>query len=101
MLVTEQNDINFTQSDQRINELLHALREIADLEALQALTDWDQQTGMPAGAGEVRSYQAATLQGLIHERWTSPRLGKLLTELESVIEQSPFTNADRGLVRQA
>ncbi|HLZ56572.1 MAG TPA: carboxypeptidase M32 [Ktedonosporobacter sp.] len=101
MLVTEQKPINFTQSDQRISDLLDALHEVTDLEAMRALLDWDQQTGMPHGAGEVRSHQAATLQGLIHERWTSPRLGDLLTTLEEVIDQPSFSNADRGLVRQA
>jgi len=45
---------------------------------------------MPEGASEVRSYQAATLQGLIHERWTSPRLGELLNKLEDVVQQSIF-----------
>lgn len=101
MSVTQQNTIHFTQSDERINELLRSLQEITDLEDLQALAEWDQQTGMPAGASEVRSHQAATLQGLIHERRTSPRLGELLNKLEDVVQQASFTDADRGLVRQA
>ena len=79
MLVTAHNNIHFTHSNERINELLRSLQEVTDLEALQALADWDQQTGMPDGANEVRSNQAATLQGLIHERWTSPRLGDYST----------------------
>jgi carboxypeptidase Taq len=41
------------------------------------------------------------MQGLIHERSTSPRLGELLKELEEAVQQSSFTDADRGLVRQA
>ncbi len=101
MLVTEQDSIHFTQSNKHIDELVRSLQEVTDLEALQALADWDQQTGMPDGASEVRSNQAATLQGLIHERWTSPRLGELLNKLEEVVPQASFTNADRGLVRQA
>ncbi len=101
MLGTEQNTIHFTRSDQRIDELFRLLQEATDLEALQALADWDQQTGMPEGASEVRANQAATLQGLIHERWTSPRLGDLLNKLEGVVAQASFTDADRGLVRQA
>jgi carboxypeptidase Taq len=101
VLGTEQNTIHFTRSDQRIDELLRLLQEVTDLEALQALADWDQQTGMPEGASEVRANQAATLQGLIHERWTSPRLGDLLNKLEDVVAQASFTDADRGLVRQA
>lgn len=101
MSAIQQNPIHFTQNDERINDLLRSLQEITDLEALQALAEWDQQTGMPDGASEVRSHQAATLQGLIHERWTSPRLGELLNKLEDVVQQASFTDADRGLVRQA
>jgi len=33
---------------------------------------------MPHGGREVRAHQAATLQGLVHERWTAARLGELL-----------------------
>src|SRR6266705_3457788 len=101
MLVTEQNSIHFTQSNEHIDELVRSLQEVTDLEALQALAEWDQQTGMPDGASGVRSNQAATLQGLIHERWTSPRLGELLNKLEEVVQRASFTDADRGLVRQA
>ncbi|MBV9231762.1 MAG: carboxypeptidase M32, partial [Chloroflexi bacterium] len=101
MLITEQHTINFTQNDERINALLRHLHEVADLDALSSLLNWDQQTALPRGAGEVRSHQAATLQGLIHERWTSPRLGDLLKELEEVVEQPSFTDADRGLVHIA
>jgi len=101
VLVTPKNIIHFTHNNDHIEELLHLLQEITDLEALQALADWDQQTAMPEAANEVRSHQAATLQGLIHERWTSPRLGTLLNRLEEVVQQASFTDADRGLVRQA
>ena len=69
---------NFTHEDARIRELLNCMHETADLSALGALAEWDQNTAMPEGAGEVRGDQMATLQGVLHERWTAPRLGKLL-----------------------
>src|SRR5205085_9877062 len=43
----------------------------------------------------------ATLQGVIHERWTAQRLGNLLNELSDVVNRSDYTDADRGLVREA
>lgn len=91
----------FTASDARIGELLALLRMIADLGALNALAEWDQNTAMPDGASEVRGAQLATIQGALHERWIAPRLGTLLAELEKEIGQTTFTDADRGLVRQA
>src|ERR1019366_2021932 len=95
--VTE--SIEFTRSDAHIAELLERLHEMADLQALAALAQWDQHTAMPPGAAEVRGHQMATLEGLLHERWTASRIGTLLDELENTVKQTNFTAADRGLVR--
>jgi carboxypeptidase Taq len=94
-------DIAFTRSDERLNELLQLWHEICDLKSLENLMDWDQQTVMPAGAIEARMYQIATLQGIQHERISKPHMGELIKKLEDVVGQSRFTDADRGLVRQA
>jgi carboxypeptidase Taq len=91
---------NFTSQDTRIAELLDYMHEIEDLETFGDLAEWDQNTGMPEGAAEVRGYQLATLQGVIHERWTTPRLRTLLNDLSDVIKGSDYTDADRGLVRE-
>src|SRR5690349_11891466 len=61
--------VDFTHSDARIQELLERMHEITDLSALEALAEWDQNTAMPDGAGEIRGTQMATLHGLVHERW--------------------------------
>ena len=92
---------NFTRNDANISELLDRMHEIADLTALGALAEWDQNTDMPEGAGEVRGDQMATLQGVLHGLWTSERLGHLLTRLESSSAQANLTDADKGMVREA
>lgn len=92
---------NFTRNEASISELLERIHEIADLSALGALAEWDQNTDMPEGAGEIRGDQMATLQGVLHERWTSERLGHLLTQLEQPGGQASLTDADKGLVREA
>lgn len=99
--MTKQENIHFTTSNEHLNELLKNVNVVSDLGALAALADWDQQTGMPEGAGEARAHQMATMQGLIHDRVTDPRLGELLTELEEVVKQPEYTDTDRGLVYQA
>lgn len=91
---------DFTHSDTHISELLNHMHAIADLNALAALSDWDQNTAMPAGGSEMRGLQQATLQGVLHERRTAPRLGNLLDELRERVEHVPYTDADRGLVYQ-
>src|SRR5205085_3103368 len=93
--------VDFTHSDARIQELLERMHEITDLSALEALAEWDQNTAMPDGAGEVRGTQMATLHGLVHERWIDARLGSLLGELHEAVNSPTFTDADRGLVREA
>src|SRR5215472_1517693 len=89
----------FTASDEHIGGLLDHMHEIADLEALGQLSNWDQNTAMPEGGSEMRGAQQATLQGVLHERWTAPSLGSLLDELGEKVRHAPFTDADRGLVR--
>ena len=91
----------FTRSDTNVAELLDRMHEIADLSALGALAEWDQNTDMPEGAGEVRGDQMATLQGVLHERWTSERLGQLLDELDHASAQGHLTDTDMGLIREA
>src|ERR1700730_10022073 len=92
---------NFTHSNASVSELLDRMHEIADLSALGALAEWDQNTDMPEGAGEIRGDQMATLQGVLHERWTSERLGHLLDQLEQSNGQANLTDADKGLIREA
>src|SRR5437868_3494119 len=91
----------FTRSDASINELLDLMHEIADLSALGSIAEWDQNTAMPAGATQVRGFQMATIKGVLHERWTSSRLGDLLGELPQKVQKDSFSDADRGLVREA
>ncbi|TMC24123.1 MAG: carboxypeptidase M32 [Chloroflexi bacterium] len=92
--------IAFTESDPRIGELLQRTRRIMDLSLIASLASWDQQTAMPSGASEARMYQMASIRSVIHEQASAPRIGELLYELSSIVAQAPFTDADRGLVRQ-
>ena len=92
---------DFTHSDARISELLNYLYEIEDLKTLGDLAEWGRNTAMPNGAAEIRGTQVATLRGVLHERWTSPRLGNILESLRDEVQQNTFTDADRGLVRKA
>ncbi len=93
--------LEFSRNNANIQDLLERLHEIEDLNALSALAQWDQNTAMPAGAGEVRGKQLATAQAVIHQRWTDPRLGELVAALETPVQSAPFTDADRALVWHA
>lgn len=69
---------------QKIQELKDLLAEIADLNGVIALMDWDQQTYMPNGGAEARARQLGTLGKLRHDRSTSRELGKLIDELRDM-----------------
>jgi carboxypeptidase Taq len=91
--------LNFTRTDPELSELFERTREISDLGNLLALLGWDQQVKMPPQANQVRGPQLATLQALLHERQTAPRIGELLGALEERVQSNGYTDADRGLVR--
>jgi carboxypeptidase Taq len=57
-------------------------REVYLLKHTQALLGWDQETYMPSRAAEERSDQLALLEGLIHQRISSPQTVDAIAELE-------------------
>jgi len=65
----------------QLQELKKTDKEIQLLVHTAALLQWDQETGMPAGAVEERSDQLALLEGMIHDRLTAPRVGELLKKV--------------------
>ena len=72
-----------SRTDDLYSELTRLLREAAVLGSCSNVLGWDEQTYMPSGGAEFRSEQLGMLAGMTHERATSPRIGELLSELES------------------
>lgn len=71
---------------EKMQQLKTLLAEIADLNAVQALLGWDQQTYMPQGGGEARGNQLATIGTISHQKFTSDEIGRLLDDLEKEFE---------------
>jgi carboxypeptidase Taq len=92
--------LEFTRKNERIAELLELAQQVEDLKALGNLAEWDLNTQLPDGAGEIRGTQMATLQGILHERQTNPRLGALARDLSDAVKGAEYTDADRALVRE-
>jgi carboxypeptidase Taq len=72
-------------------ELIEKYREITILGTCNALLGWDERTYLPRAGIEGRSNQVALLSGIGHQKFTSPRIGELL----SIIEASKLI-ADSG-----
>lgn len=54
---------------------------IWDVRGVAATLLWDQQTALPAGAGEQRARQIAWAERALHERYRSDALGRMLEAL--------------------
>lgn len=55
-------------------ELKVRLQEIYDLNGAVAVLYWDESTHMPEGGAASRGQQIATLQSVIHSKFTMPEI---------------------------
>jgi carboxypeptidase Taq len=84
-------------SDPSFQELTERWHEIRQLESVEALLSWDQETGMPAAAATGRSHQLSTIATLLHDRLTSDELRRAV---EDTLE-SAATPLESALAREA
>ncbi len=63
-------------------ELTERCHEVHIISSAQAVLGWDERTYMPRMAARLRSEQVSYLSGLLHDKFTDPRIGELLSELE-------------------
>jgi carboxypeptidase Taq len=73
---------DMTASDAYRN-FIDELRAIALLGSTLSLLGWDERVNLPPNGAEHRANQSAYLAKLIHERFTSPRVGEWLAAVES------------------
>ena len=64
-------------------ELVKRCREVSLLASCRGVLGWDERTYMPRGASAFRAEQISLLSGMVHEMFTDPRVGELLSELET------------------
>lgn len=67
-------------------QLVSSVRECSLLDSIGGLMGWDEQTCLPTAGVDHRANQQSLLARIGHERFTSPRIGELLGE----VEQSDF-----------
>ena len=86
---------------EKLNQLKALLAEIANLNAANAILNWDQLVNMPGGAAEDRGEQIATLENIVHAKATSDELGKLLDDLAGDTQQLDPESDEVCLIRSA
>lgn len=89
--------------DKEITRLKTLSRELTLLTHSIAVLGWDQETYMPEKGVEERADQLSLLEGILHEKASSPEIGELLA-VAGASEEKPsgspnLTDEDRGLVR--
>lgn len=77
------------------------MNEIARLQEAAAVLDWDQQCYMPPAAVEARSEQAAVLQRIIHEKFTSDEIGRLIEQARKELNGATINDDDAAMLRIA
>src|SRR5881227_3816879 len=85
--------------NEKYNELRTRLGAIHDLMKVGSLLDWDTQVLMPRRGAEVRAEQSATIDGLAHQMFTSPEIGRLLDALEGYEASMPYDSDEASLIR--
>ncbi len=70
--------------------LLGLIREMGQLESVESVLDWDQETFMPPNGLPARAEQLSLIAGLVHERRTHSKVGELLAQLDG---QGDFAQA--------
>ncbi len=84
----------------KYEELIGLWREASLVGSMAATLEWEQQTTLPAKGAEYRAKQLAYLAGLHHDLATRPRIGELLTELESSPDESDSESVAAVNVRE-
>jgi carboxypeptidase Taq len=82
-------------------QLKERLAKVTELERVQRLLSWDQQTMMPPAGFEHRAEHLATLRRIQHEFLTDPETGRLLDELGPLGESLDPDSDDAALIRLA
>ena len=84
---------------EKLDQFKTLLAEVADLNNVQELLGWDQQTYMPQGGAEARGNQLATIGKISHQKFTSDEIGILLGDLEKEFEGADPDSDDLRLLK--
>jgi len=73
--------------EEKLRQLKTLLNEASDLEHVVELLEWDAETYMPPAGAQDRAYHRATVESLMHRKFVSEEVGRLLEELKPWAEQ--------------
>jgi len=81
-------------------ELLNRVKEAQMLSDIDALLSWDEQVFMPRGGSEYRSELIAYTSGMMHQKFTDPKIGEMISELENSDLTKDATSVEAVNIRE-
>jgi carboxypeptidase Taq len=76
---TDQKNATDITSKEAYNQLLNTSLEIAYLDTMISLSQWDQDISMPQNATEYRARAQSYMEDLKNKKWIDPKFGRLLS----------------------
>jgi carboxypeptidase Taq len=64
------------------DELIKRVKEVSLIGSCEAVLGWDERTYMPPDGSKHRAEQLTLLSGMMHSKFTDPKIGELLSECE-------------------
>jgi len=83
-----------------LDALVSRLKSTAVLASCSALLGWDEQTYLPPGGAGHRAEQLGLLAGMAHQQATDPKIGELLSQLETA-KAFAIDSPEAALLREA
>src|SRR5580692_11201340 len=83
------------------DELLDSWRKAVLLGSVQSQLGWDEQTYLPPGGATHRADQMSLLAGMVHQQLTAPRLGELISGIETGGKPAGSNGVFEANVREA
>jgi carboxypeptidase Taq len=71
------------KSNKALEELYRIIIRVNTLSSCAGLLEWDERTYMPGKGAAHRGEQKAVISGMVHEQFTSARVGELLSDVEA------------------
>lgn len=81
-------------------DFIKEVKALNTLSCISGLLQWDQQTQMPKKCLEQRAQQSELLSGLVHQRFTSPKLGEMLAALTEAKNWGALSEVEQVNVRE-
>lgn len=88
------------QPQKAYDELIQQIKEITLLASTRAVLEWDHQVNMPPQGAAYRAEQSSLIAGLVHDKFTDPKIGDLIGAVEGSDLVKDPTSVEAATIRE-